>query len=306
VVDHTLTCPCVPSGDWLQVERERLEVLTAALGKIDALIRQAAATNLEHKKMLEIELGLNDVAAFQLGEELCGLLKLSVSDPECRNIEMQIVENRLERAQRRVPRGVTIHEETVLDRIYEDYYGDYAAYSEEGSENESEGRLYDFAGPIEYELEPEEKQQREQEQIHFIVQKRKSLRAEITGGSAAILQAKNLAEQFKHLSGLLGSIESPLRESQYFVESSKRQASKEEDEKSLICSTSGWLSYTSQYLEKLKDLELFIDELEEKFEVSALTGQGEWIADKYSELAYWHERKSRENHSYTDYLEEES
>ena len=59
-------------------------------------------------------------------------------------------------------------------------------------------------------------------------------------------------------------------------------------------------------MEKLKDLELFIDELEEKFEVSALTGQGEWIADKYSELAYWHERKSRENHSYTDYLEEES
>jgi hypothetical protein len=97
VVDRALTCPCVPSGGWLQVERERLEVLTAALGKIDALIRQAAATNLEHKKMLETELGLNDVAAFQLGEELCGLLKLSVSDPECRNIETQIVENRLER-----------------------------------------------------------------------------------------------------------------------------------------------------------------------------------------------------------------
>ena len=96
-MDRALTCPCVPSGGWLQVERERLEVLTAALGKIDALIRQAAATNLEHKKMLETELGLNDAAAFQLGEELCGLLKLSVSDPECRNIETQIVENRLER-----------------------------------------------------------------------------------------------------------------------------------------------------------------------------------------------------------------
>jgi len=58
----------------------------------------------------------------------------------------------------------------VLDRIYEDYYGEYAAYSEEGSENEYEGRLYDFAGRIEYELEPEEVQQREQEQIHYIVQ----------------------------------------------------------------------------------------------------------------------------------------
>lgn len=32
------------------------------------------------------------------------------------------------------------------------------------------GRLYDFAGRIEYELEPEEVQQREQEQIHYIVQ----------------------------------------------------------------------------------------------------------------------------------------
>lgn len=305
MVDRVLTCPCVPSGGWLQVERERLEVLAAALGKIDALIRQAAAKNLEHKKVLETELGLNDVAAFHLGEELCGLLKLSVSDPECRNIETQIMENRLERAQRRVPRGVTIHEETVLDRVYEYYYGEYAAYSEEGSENEYEGRLYDFAGRIEYELEPEEVQQREQEQIRYIVQKRKSLRVEITGGSAAILLAKNLAERFKYLFGLLGSMKSPVRESQYFIESFERQVSEQEEEKSSTCSTSGWLSYTSQYLEKFKSLEVFVDELENKAGASVLDEQGEWIADKYSELAYWHERKSRENHDYSDYLEEE-
>ena len=141
-----------------------------------------------------------------------------------------------------------------------------------------------------------------------IAQKRKSLRADIQGGSAAILQAKNLAEQFKYLSGLLGSMESPLRESQYFVESFEEQASEQEQEQenNSTCSTSGWLSYTSQYLEKFKNLELLIDELDEKAGASDLTGQGEWIADKYSELAYWHERKSRENNDYSDYLEEES
>jgi hypothetical protein len=140
-----------------------------------------------------------------------------------------------------------------------------------------------------------------------IAQKRKSLRADIQGGSAAILQAKNLAEQFKYLSGLLGSMESPLRESQYFVESFEQQASEQEQENNSTCSTSGWLSYTSQYLEKFKNLELLIDELEEKAGSRDLTGQGEWIADKYSELAYWHERKSRENNDYySEYLEEES
>ena len=45
----------------------------------------------------EAELGLNDAAASKLGKELCSLLKLSASDPECRNIEKQILENRLER-----------------------------------------------------------------------------------------------------------------------------------------------------------------------------------------------------------------
>merc|ERR1712062_523416 len=118
-----------------------------------------------------------------------------------------------------------------------------------------------------------------------------------------ILQAKYLAEQFKYLSSLLGSLDSPLRESEYVVESLEHESSQHEEKSGETCSTTEWLSNTSQYLDKFKGLEQLFEKLE-KAGTTVLARQGKWIADKYSELAYWHERKSRENNDYEDYVEE--
>ena len=97
VVDRGLTCPCAPSGEWLRVERDRLATLTSAMDQLGKRVATAAEENFDKLKKTEETIKRADSFATELGKELCNLLRLNIQDPECRNIETSILEDRFER-----------------------------------------------------------------------------------------------------------------------------------------------------------------------------------------------------------------